>query len=350
MNSNNSNVNERTSKKHTPENILVTGGGGFLGKAIVERLVVRGDRVRSFSRSSHPALDALGVEQVQGDISDGIAVSRACEGVDTVFHTAAKAGVWGKYQTYHRTNVVGTRNVIVACRNSDVHHLIYTSSPSVIFDGSNMRGVDESTPYPDRYAAHYPRTKAMAEQAVVQAAAEGLSAIVLRPHLIWGPEDNHLVPRIIQRAGQLRRVGDGSNLVDTIYIDNAAEAHILAADKLSTDPTLNGNIYFISQGEPVALWEMVDAILHAGGLQPVHKSISAGTARLIGTILELVYTLFRVKTEPRLTRFVAKELSTDHWFDISAAERDLGYSPRVSTQEGLEHLSKWLGDRSAQWQ
>jgi nucleoside-diphosphate-sugar epimerase len=323
-------------------NILVTGGGGFLGKAIIRKLVARGERVRSFSRNFYPVLDNLNVEQVQGDLSDAGAVTSACAGIETVFHVAAKAGVWGKYQDFYHTNVNGTRNVIAGCQKNGVHRLIYTSSPSVIFDGSNMRGVDESVPYPDRYTAHYPHTKAMAEQNVLQAVTEGLSAIILRPHLIWGPEDNHLVPRIIKRAKRLRRVGDGNNLVDTIYIDNAALAHILAADKLRSDPTLNGKIYFISQDEPIALWDMVDAILHAADLEPVRKSIPAGTAKLIGLVLEFIHRILPIKAEPQMTRFLAKELSTDHWFDISAAKQDLGYLPRVSTRDGLEYLRRWL--------
>ena len=328
---------------NTP-NILVTGGGGFLGKAIVKKLVNRGDRVRSFSRGYYPVLEKMNVEQIQGDISDTVAIASACEGIETVFHVAAKAGVWGKYRDFHQTNVNGTCNVIAACQSNEVQRFIYTSSPSVIFDGSDMRGVDESIPYPDRYTAHYPRTKALAEQAVLRAVSEGLPAIILRPHLIWGPEDNHLVPRIIQRAKRLRRVGDGSNQVDTVYIDNAAQAHIQAADRLSADPTLSGNIYFISQDEPIALWDMVDAILHAAGLEPVRKSIPARSAKLIGMILEFLYRILPIETEPQMTRFLAKELSTDHWFDISAAKRDLGYLPRISTQEGLEKLKIWLRD------
>ncbi len=323
-------------------NILVTGGGGFLGKAIVRKLIAGGERVRSFSRSYYPDLEDLSVEQVQGDIGDERAVATACEGIDTVFHVAAKAGIWGRSRDFFRTNVTGTHNVIAACRKSGVQRLIYTSSPSVVFDGSDMRGVDESVPYPGSYTADYPRTKAMAEQAVRRATGEGLPAIILRPHLIWGPEDNHLVPRIIRRAKRLRRVGDGTNRVDTVYIDNAAQAHIQAADRLRADPTLSGRIYFISQDEPIGLWDMVDAILLAAGREPVRKSIPAGTAKLIGMALEFIYRTLRIASEPQMTRFLAEELSADHWFDISAAKRDLGYSPRISTREGLEKLEKWL--------
>jgi nucleoside-diphosphate-sugar epimerase len=333
---------EQQSKANIPQFVLVTGGGGFLGKAIVRRLVARGDRVRSFSRSYYPELESIGAEQMQGDIGDATAVAAACEGVETVFHVAAKPGVWGRYNTYYRTNVIGSRNVINACKTSGVQRLVYTSSPSVVFDDTDMEGVDESVPYPGHYLTHYPKTKAIAEQEVVQAAGNKLHTIVLRPHLIWGPEDNHLVPRIIARAKKLRRVGDGNNRVDTIYIDNAAAAHILAADKLKSNPELSGKIYFISQDEPIPLWDMVDAILHAAGLDPVKGSISKGAAWFVGAVLELIYRTLNLKGEPQMTRFVAKELATSHWFDISAAKRDLGYRPTVSTREGLGRLSEWL--------
>ena len=220
------------------QTVLVTGGGGFLGGAIVRLLVARGDSVRSFSRSRYPRLDTMGVDQVQGDLADTQALQTACQGVDLVFHVAAKAGVWGPYDAFYQTNVVGTENIIRACRDNGVGRLIYTSSPSVVFDGRDMEGGDESLPYPDIYHTHYPRTKAMAERRVRQAADGRLRTIALRPHLIWGPGDNHLVPRIIQRARRLRQVGDGQNKVDTIYVDNAAHAHLLAAEKLALRPEL----------------------------------------------------------------------------------------------------------------
>ncbi len=333
-------VNQPNSLKN--KRVLVTGGGGFLGWAVVRRLLKKGALVRSFSRRSYPLLAAAGVDQIQGDIGDPEAVAAACHGVDTVFHVAAKAGVWGRASDFHRTNVVGTRNVIAACTAASVETLVYTSSPSVVFDGKDMEGVDESVPYPDRYPAPYPQTKALAEREVVVAARTGLKTIVLRPHLIWGPGDNHLVPRIIGRARHLRRVGDGRNLVDTVYIDNAADAHVLAAEFLETRPELSGRIYFISQGEPMPLWEMINAILDAAGLPPVRKSISLRTAYRLGAVMEILYRFLRLENEPPMTRFVAKELALAHWFDIGAARRDLGYRPTVSTAEGLRRLARWL--------
>jgi nucleoside-diphosphate-sugar epimerase len=333
-------VNQPNSFKN--KRVLVTGGGGFLGWAVVQKLLEKGALVRSLSRRSYPLLAAAGVDQVKSDIGDPEAVAAACRGVDTVFHVAAKTGIWGRASDFHRTNVVGTRNVIAACRAASAETLIYTSSPSVVFDGKDMEGADESVPYPDRYPAPYPQTKALAEREVVMATKTGLKTIVLRPHLIWGPGDNHLVPRIIGRARHLRRVGDGRNRVDTVYIDNAADAHVLAAERLEMRPELSGRIYFISQGEPMPLWEMIDAILEAAGLPPVRKSISLRTARRLGAVMEMLYRFLRLENEPPMTRFVAEELATSHWFDIGAARRDLGYRPVVSTTEGLRRLARWL--------
>ncbi|MCP4367170.1 MAG: NAD-dependent epimerase/dehydratase family protein [Deltaproteobacteria bacterium] len=326
----------------TKQDILVTGGGGFLGKAIVKRLVEKGENVRSFSRSFYPELKSMGVNQIQGDIGDPSAVIKACDGIQTVFHVAAKPGIWGNYKDYYNTNVIGTENVINACDTHHIAKLIYTSSPSVVFNGMDMEGVDESVPYPDRFHAHYPKTKALAEQSVINATSNQLMTIILRPHLIWGPGDNHLVPRIIAKANRLKVVGTGGNLVDTIYIDNAADAHILAAENLDKNPKISGNVYFISQGDPVPLWEMVNDILKAAGLKPVKESISKQTAWLFGSVLEFFYTLLSIEKEPPMTRFVANELATSHWFDISAAKRDLGYSPCVSIKEGLKMLEDWL--------
>jgi nucleoside-diphosphate-sugar epimerase len=226
-----------------------------------------------------------------------------------------------------------------------VQRLIYTSSPSVVFDGKDMQGVDESVPYPATFHAHYPHTKALAEQSVMDAARSGLPAVALRPHLIWGPGDNHLVPRILSRAGKLRMVGDGKNLVDTIYIDNAAHAHLLAEASLKTNPAISGRTYFISQDSPIGLWEMIDHILDAGGKPPVQKSISPTAAYFAGTLCEGFFKLFQIKREPPMTRFVARELATSHWFNISAAKRDLGYEPKVSTDEGLQRLADWIEDK-----
>ena len=327
---------------------LVTGGGGFLGKAIVHLLRTRGIDVRSFSRSPHPALNALGAKHVCGTLSDAAAIAGAVEGCDIVYHVAAKAGVWGPYEEFYETNVVGTRNVINACREKGVERLVYTSSPSVVFDGSDMAGVDESVPYPEHFESYYPQTKAEAESLILTANDETLATVSLRPHLIWGPEDNHLVPRIIKRGrqGALRKIGSRECLVDTIYVDNAAEAHLMAADKLQIGSPVAGKAYFLSQDEPLPLWDIVNRILAAAKISPVTRTISPALAYGIGWTLEKIYGALGLKSEPRMTRFLAKELSTAHWFDISAARRDFGYKPTISIDEGMERLEKWLANSS----
>jgi 2-alkyl-3-oxoalkanoate reductase len=332
-----------TAAGHTPETVLVTGGGGFLGCSIVAALVARGDRVRSFSRHPHPELKNMPVEQIQGDIADLPRLEGACRGVEAVFHTAAKPPPWGSYRDYCRTNITGTVNVIDACRRKGVSRLIHTSTPSVIFDGRDLEGVDESVPYPAGYTAYYPMTKAEAEKAVIRAGRSDLKTIALRPHQIWGPSDPHFVPRIIRRARRLRRIGDGCNRVDTTYIDNAAEAHLLAADSLKANPALSGRVFFISQGEPIPAWDMIDAILKAAGLPPVKGRIAHRLARAMGYVFEKIYMGLRLPTEPPMTRFVADALAKAHWFDIGAARRELNYAPKVSTAEGIRRLAEWLG-------
>ena len=325
-------------------NALVTGGGGFLGLAIVRALRARGDTVRSLSRQEHPALRELGAEHVRGDVADAAAVSTAAAGCDIIFHVAAKAGLAGPYADYHRANVVGTENVLTACRAHGIRRLVHTSSPSVVFNGQDMEGVDESAPYPAHFEAHYPHTKALAEQLVLKANSPALATVALRPHLIWGPGDNHLLPRLVARAksGQLRRIGTQPKLVDTVFITNAADAHLLAADALAPGAACAGKAYFISNGDPIALWEMVNQMLAAAGLPPVTRSVPAPVALALAWGFETVARMSGSEREPRLTRFMAHEMSTAHWFDISAAKRDFGYVPRVTTEEGLRRLADHL--------
>lgn len=324
---------------------LVTGAGGFLGRYIVEQLVARGDRVRSLARGRYPELDALSVEAIQGDIQDEAAVSEACRGVDTVFHVAAVAGIWGPWRHYFGTNTLGTRNVIAACRQQGVARLVFTSSPSVTFAGRDQCGASESAPYPKRWLCHYPHTKAIAEQEVLAAnGRDGLATCSLRPHLIWGPRDQHLIPRLIDRArrGQLRQVGNGQNLIDAVYVENAAAAHLLAADSLRLDSPVAGRAYFITNGEPVNCWQWINEILALAGLSPVTRQISQPAAYAAGAMLEGLWSVLGRTDEPRMTRFLAAQLATSHYFDITAARRDFGYEPQVNMAEGMQRLGEWL--------
>jgi nucleoside-diphosphate-sugar epimerase len=327
-----------------PIKALVTGGGGFLGQAIVRKLMERGNEVHTLQRSSYPELETLRAVNHCGDLSDFDVVARAAEGCDVVFHTAAKVGVWGRYRDFYRINVEGTRNIIDACRRHEVKRLVYTSSPSVVFDGGDGHKVDESAKYPQRYLSNYPKTKAMAEQLVLEGNGNELATVSLRPHLIWGPGDRHLAPRIVgrARAGRLRLVGTGGNLIDMTYIDNAVDAHLGAADRLHAGAPCAGRAYFLSDGDPRPLREIVNRILAAADLPPVNRSISPRAAYFVGAILEAVYAGLRIETEPTITRFVARELATSHWFDLTAARRDLGYAPSVSFDEGMRRLEQSL--------
>jgi len=323
---------------------LVTGGGGFLGLYIVEQLLLEGIEVRSFSRRSYESLSQLGIEHLSGDLRDPGAVDRACHGVGVVFHTAAVPGIWGSRQQFFDTNVTGTRNVVSACRKHDVPKLIYTSSPSVVFDGHSHVNADESLCYPGSWLAHYPASKAAAEQHVLAASSQELSTCALRPHLIWGPRDTQLVPRLIRRAksGRLRRIGDGTNLVSMAYVENVAAGHLQAAKALTPDSPVTGQAYFINESEPVTCWQWINTLLTRAGLPAVEKSISRQTAYLAGATLEFLYTLLRLSGEPPMTRFLAAQLSASHSYNISKARQDFGYQPIVSVEEGLDRLEPEL--------
>lgn len=325
---------------------LVTGGGGFLGRAIVRCLLERKARVASFSRGNYPHLREKGVATIRGDLTDFEALSKAAVGCDIVFHTASKTPPWGTRDEYYQTNVVGTENVIRVCREHEITRLVYTSTPSVVHGGGDLTGVDESLPYPDHFENHYSETKAMAEQMVLGANGEGLATVALRPHLIWGPGDPNLVPRLVLRAGQGRlfRVKGGPYMIDTVYIDNAADAHLSAADRLFPGSPIAGRPFFIAQDEPMDSGDLIDRIIGAAGYPPVNRSISPKSLYAIGALVETVYKWFRVKKEPPMTRFLANQLSTSHWFDLSAARRDLGYSPRISIEEGIDLLHRHFLD------
>lgn len=331
-------------------NALVTGAGGFLGRYIVEQLVERGDRVRGLARRVYPELKTLGVEMVHGDIRDAETVQAACVGIDVVFHTAAVAGIWGKWHHFYQINTVGTQHVVDACQSQGVRRLVFSSSPSVTFDGTDQCGVDESAPYPDMWLCHYPHTKALAEQHVLASHGKnGLATCALRPHLIWGPRDRHLIPRVIERGRrkQLRRIGDGHNLIDMVFVENAAQAHLQAADALAIESPVGGRAYFISQGSPVNCWDWINEILGIAGIEPVTKAISFRVAWRAGRLLERVHRLLRIQSEPRMTRFLAAQLATSHYFDISAARRDFSYQPRVSTSKGMRLLAEALADEAS---
>jgi 2-alkyl-3-oxoalkanoate reductase len=320
--------------------VLVTGGGGFLGRALVEGLFELGYIVSALGRKKYPDLPS-GVESIQCDLKDKQATLKACRGMDAVFHAAAIPGVWGASKDFFDSNVEGTRNILEGCFQSGVKKLIFTSSPSVVCHNKDMENADETTSYPAKYLCDYPLTKAIAEREVLAANNKnGLLTVSLRPHLIWGPGDPHLVPRIIDRAkkGSLVRVGKGTNKVDMTYIDNAVEAHILAFKRLEEGSAVAGQAYFISDDEPVDLWGWIDNLLARLEMPPVKKNISFRVANSIGTTLEIIFRALGIKSEPPMTRFVASQLATSHYFNISKARRDFDYKPVINQEEGLNRL------------
>jgi len=324
--------------------ILVTGGGGFLGSAICRQLLARGDEVIAYQRSANEELDHLGATIVRGDITDAGLLSSSLKSVDAVIHTAAKAGLSVNYDDFFRPNVTGTENVISACLNNSICKLVFTSSPSVTHADGDIEGGDESLPYAEHYNSPYPATKALAEQLVMGANCPELHTVSLRPHLIWGPGDNHLLPHLLERAkaGKLKLPGP-DKLIDTVYIDNAARAHLLALDRLETTPEIvGGKTYFISNDEPLPQKQVIGGLLKAAGLDVDIQPISPYLAIAAGTVFETTWKLLRLKSEPPLTRWSAEHLSTAHWYDISAAKRDLGYKAEISFVEGLKRLSTAL--------
>jgi len=320
---------------------VVTGGGGFVGAAICRRLYDLGHDVTALGRRPQPALAAAGIRTVSHDLAAADAASALADtfaGVDCVFHTAAHVKMWGPREAFVRGNIGATENVIAACRTAGVGRLVFTSSPSVVATDHDLRGVDESQPYPAHYRAFYPETKAAAERAVLAAHGASLRTISLRPHLIFGPGDTNLVPTILKRAraGRLVQVGDGTNLVDLTFIHDCVAAHVLAAEALDARPTAGGRAYFISQGTPVRLWEWIGRVLALHGLPPVRRRLSAATAQFLATMAEGAWRTFGLTSDPPLTRFLTEEMATDHYFDISAARRELGFDPSCTVWEATE--------------
>lgn len=326
------------------EKVLITGGR-FLGRAILLRLKEKGcEDIRIFCRTGHQEFDELNIDVMNGDIRDARAVMAACEGRTIIFHTAAKAGIWGRRGDFFSTNVRGTSNVVVSCRKHRVPILVYTSSPSVALPPGNVENADESIGYPTRYYADYPESKAEAEKLVLGSDGRDVATVALRPHLIWGPGDPHLLPRIVElaRKGKLAQVGDGRNLIDMTFIENAAEAHVLAAENLRNSQKCRGKAYFISDGSPVNLWDWINTVLGRLEIPPVHKTVSYRKAYVAGSIFELAYSILKISGDPPMTRFVAGQLAHSHYFNIAAACGDLGYSPLISKDYAMDETIEWL--------
>jgi nucleoside-diphosphate-sugar epimerase len=322
--------------------ILVTGGGGFLGTHIIKELLKNPQYiVTNFSRHMYSHLEEIGVPTIKGDLTNPADVERALmQGFDAIFHVAALAGVWGRYQDFYNINYLGTKNLIEAAEAQGVKRFVYTSTPSVVFGRDDLLGVDEDCPYPKEFLTPYAETKSMAEKLVLQKNnGSTFLTCALRPHLIWGPGDPHLFPRVIQKGkeGKLRIVGDGENLVDIIYVENAAFAHVKAFEHLNPSSKVCGEAYFIGQERPVKLWDFINQILGYVKIEPVMKAIDVTTAYRLGWFFEKVFKAAGIqKPEPPMTRFVALNLGKSHYFSHAKAKRDFGYYPKVSIEEGLK--------------
>jgi len=327
---------------------LVTGGGGFLGRRIVELLIADGHEVRFLARGSYPEVEKLGATGMQIDLRDRERLPEAVEGIDTIFHVAAKAGVWGPREEYLSINVDGTRNLLDAAESAGVARFIYTSTPSVVSYESPIENGPQTLPYAKSYKAFYPETKAEAERMVLQSNSRHLATVALRPHLIFGPGDPHLLPRFVEAAlkGRLRIIGDGTNKVDFTYVDNAAWAHIDAAKALTDhEAACAGKAYFISNDEPVSLWGWFNHLLGTMDVPPIEKQLGHGTAKFLFGAIETAHKLLPLG-EPTVTAFLADAMATAHWFDMQPAKDDLGYAVRVSMDEALQPTADYLREHT----
>ncbi len=329
----------------TNKRVLVTGGGGFLGRYIIECLLaLQCNEIRSLGRSPQPELEKMGVNVFCGDIADKDTVLNVCKNCDIIFHTAAKAGIWGTHKEFYNANVIGTQNIINACNKYKIQYLINTSTPSVVCENRNIANRNEDLPYPKNYPAHYPATKAEAEKMVSNASSSELKTVSIRPHLLWGVRDAHILPTLAKRArqGRLMRVGNGQNIVDMTHIRNAAEAHINAAEALHSNPGISGKKYFISDDNPLNLWEWIDQFLIYIDAPAITKSISFSREYKIGTVMDFIFKILRIKNDPPMTRFAAVQLAYSHYFDIKAAKKELNYKPVVNYQQVYTETVQWM--------
>lgn len=338
------------------ETVLVTGGGGFLGRRLVEMLLEEDPSrtVRFLARGRYPEVEALGAVGAQVDLRDAAALREVVRGCDVVHHVASKAGYWGPHEEFVAVNVDGTRNVIEACKAEGVTRLVYTSTPSVIGYEHDAQGIEQA-PYPATWESSYGATKAEAEQLVLAAngaevaGGRRLATVSLRPHLIIGPRDNNLLPRVVERArqGRLAIVGDGHNRVDITYVDNAAGAHLDAQRALTgPDAPCAGKAYFVSNDEPVVLWDWVNDFLPRVDAPKVTRTIGLGTASMLGGAMEWAWRTFGLAGEPRMTRFLAAALARSHWYSMEPAKRDFGYRVRVPMAEGTRRTADWFRSAS----
>ncbi len=318
-------------------NVLVTGATSLLGRALVSRLAERGDRVTVFQRNP----SNLGVPEHLGDIADRAAVDAAMEGCEGVVHLAARAAATGSWQAFEATNVRGTANAVEAARAAGVGRFVQVSSPSVAHHGTSLVGAPAGPADPERASGHYARSKALGELAALAANRPSFPVVAIRPHLIWGPGDTQLVGRIVDRArsGRLAIVGSGTALIDTTYIDNAADALVAALDR---SPALGGRALVVTNGQPRPVRELLNRIVMAAGLDPPRLKIPYRVARAGGAVVERVWEQQGRDDDPPMTGFLADQLGTAHWFDQRETKTALEWEPAVGLDEGFRRLRAWF--------
>ena len=317
--------------------VLVTGASGFLGRATAAAVRDDGHEVRTFQR--RPS-GVAGVSDVLGTMTDAAAVARAVADVDAVVHLAAKVSLAGDPADFARVNVDGTRTLVDAARSAGVGRFVFVSSPSVAHTGSSLVGVDAGPAEPALARGDYARTKAAAELVALGADAPDFAVVAVRPHLVWGPGDTQLVGRIVDRArtGRLPLLDSGAALIDTLYVDNAASAMVAALEH-AADEGVHGNAYVVTNGEPRPVADLLAGICTASGVPAPRVHVPAGVARVAGSLVEAVWRVRPGEDEPPMTRFLAEQLSTAHWFDQRRTRRDLQWAPAVSIDEGLARLA-----------
>jgi nucleoside-diphosphate-sugar epimerase len=321
--------------------VLVTGATGFLGYHIAEQLLAQGHEVVNFSRSHTNELDKLNVTTIKGDITNSQDIDNALQGTEAIFHVASKVGMWGKWEDFYAINYLGTKNLVDAAKKVGIKTFVYTSTPSVVFGKDSIENGSSETPYPSEYLSLYAKSKALGEKYVLAAQSKDFNVTAIRPHLIYGERDKNIIPRLIEsyKKGKLKIIGDGNNMVDVVYVENAAQAHIEAFNELLNEKKNAGKAYFIGQEKPVKLWDFINQILKSKGLGQVKKRISLPTAYMIGHLVEIFLKLFKIyNIHPPMTRFVALELGTSHYFDHEDAKRDFGHRPKVSLEESLKRI------------
>ncbi|BDZ47425.1 nucleoside-diphosphate sugar epimerase [Naasia aerilata] len=312
--------------------MLVTGASGLLGRATASAIRDAGHEVRTFQRR---ASGVQGAEDLRGSLTEPADVARAVAGMDAVVHLAAKVSLAGPPAEFAAVNVEGTRGLLNAARAAGVGRFVQVSSPSVAHSGDSLEGTDAESADPEHARGEYARTKAVAELLALEADAPDFAVVAVRPHLVWGPGDTQLVARIVERAraGRLPLLGSGAALIDTTYIDNAASALAAALERADA---VHGQAYVVTNGEPRPVAELLAGICRAAGVRSPAWSVPPGLARAAGGMVE---RFWRGEDEPPMTRFLAEQLSTAHWFDQRRTRADLAWTPAVSLDEGFRLLA-----------